>query len=360
MFFKIYQNYLIKLFLKSVLTVSFVFLTLSFFLNILGEIKFFQNYDVSIFFTIFLTLLNIPSIAFELFPFIFLISTQLFFMKLHDNEELIILKNYGLSNIKIIKLLLFTSLACGIFIITVFYNFSSELKHSYLSFKNNYTEDNKYLAVVNENGLWIRDEIDDKINIINAESLKENILNKVIISQFTKEYEFIKTINSKEVNIKNFKWILKNNLIFEENKLPIKKEKIFFYTSFDNNKIRSFFSNLTSQNILELIKTEKDYKLLGYSTIEINLFIQKLISLPIYLTIMVVLGSVLMLNTKHNQSKVLNIIIGIISSVSVYYLNYFINLMGETERIPFMISIWTPFLLLSIICLIGLIRVNEK
>ena len=37
-----------------------------------------------------------------------------------------------------------------------------------------------------------------------------------------------------------------------------------------------------------------------------------------------------------------------------------INLMGETERIPFMISIWTPFLLLSIICLIGLIRVNEK
>ncbi len=360
MFFKIYQNYLIKLFLKSVLTVSFVFLTLSFFLNILAEIKFFQNYDVSIFFTIFLTLLNIPSIAFELFPFIFLISTQLFFMKLHDNEELIILKNYGLSNIKIIKLLLFTSLACGIFIITVFYNFSSELKHSYLSFKNNYTEDNKYLAVVNENGLWIRDEIDDKINIINAESLKENILNKVIISQFTKEYEFIKTINSKEVNIKNFKWILKNNLIFEENKLPIKKEKIFFYTSFDNNKIRSFFSNLTSQNILELIKTEKDYKLLGYSTIEINLFIQKLISLPIYLTIMVVLGSVLMLNTKHNQSKVLNIIIGIISSVSVYYLNYFINLMGETERIPFMISIWTPFLLLSIICLIGLIRVNEK
>ena len=360
MFFKIYQNYLIKLFLKSVLTVSFVFLTLSFFLNILAEIKFFQNYDVSIFFTIFLTLLNIPSIAFELFPFIFLISTQLFFMKLHDNEELIILKNYGLSNIKIIKLLLFTSLACGIFIITVFYNFSSELKHSYLSFKNNYTEDNKYLAVVNENGLWIRDEIDDKINIINAESLKENILNKVIISQFTKEYEFIKTINSKEVNIKNFKWILKNNLIFEENKLPIKKEKIFFYTSFDNNKIRSFFSNLTSQNIFELIKTEKDYKLLGYSTIEINLFIQKLISLPIYLTIMVVLGSILMLNTKHNQSKILNIIIGIISSVSVYYLNYFINLMGETERIPFMISIWTPFLLLSIICLIGLIRVNEK
>ena len=153
---------------------------------------------------------------------------------------------------------------------------------------------------------------------------------------------------------------MQDSLIFEENKLPIVKEKILFNSNFDNNKIRSFFSNLTSQNILELIKTEKDYKLLGYSTVEINLFIQKLISLPVYLTIMVILGSILMLNTKHNRSKVLNIIIGIISSVIIYYLNYFINLMGETERIPFMISIWTPFLLLSIICLIGLIRVNEK
>ena len=38
----------------------------------------------------------------------------------------------------------------------------------------------------------------------------------------------------------------------------------------------------------------------------------------------------------------------------------FVAKMLETERIPFMISIWTPFLLLSIICLIGLIRVNEK
>ena len=53
----------------------------------------------------------------------------------------------------------------------------------------------------------------------------------------------------------------------------------------------------------------------------IDLFIQKLISLPVYLTIMVILGSILMLNTKYNRSKILNIIIGIISSVVIYYLN---------------------------------------
>ena len=360
MIIKKYQKYLVKTYFYHFITISMIFLCLGFIINFFEELKFFDNHEAKSYYPLMLALLNTPSILFELFPFIFLIATQLFFMKLHDNGELIVLKNYGLSNLKIIKLLLYISLSCGIFIITIFYNFSSELKHSYLSFKNNYTEDNKYLAVVNENGLWIRDEIDNKINIINAESLNENILKNVIISQFNNEYKFLKTINSEKVDIKNFDWVLKDNLIFEENKLPVKKDEILFESNFDNNKVRSFFSNLTSQNILELIKTEKDYKLLGYSTVEINLFIQKLISLPIYLTIMVILGSILMLNTKHNRSKVLNIIIGIISSVVIYYLNYFINLMGETEKIPFMISIWTPFLLLSIICLIGLIRINEN
>ena len=42
------------------------------------------------------------------------------------------------------------------------------MKNSYLLIKNKYSSDNKYLAVITENGLWIKDEIENKINIINA------------------------------------------------------------------------------------------------------------------------------------------------------------------------------------------------
>ena len=41
-----------------------------------------------------------PSIIFEMFPFIFLISTQFFFLKLFDNDEINIFKYSGLKNIK--------------------------------------------------------------------------------------------------------------------------------------------------------------------------------------------------------------------------------------------------------------------
>ena len=70
---KKYQNYLIKLFIKNILLISIVFVFLSFFLNIFEEIKFVENYESNIIYPVILTFLNIPSIVFEILPFIFLI-----------------------------------------------------------------------------------------------------------------------------------------------------------------------------------------------------------------------------------------------------------------------------------------------
>ena len=56
-------------------------LSLVFILNILKEIEFFNVTDVSILYPIYLSMMNTPSQIFEMFPFIFLISTQFFFYK---------------------------------------------------------------------------------------------------------------------------------------------------------------------------------------------------------------------------------------------------------------------------------------
>ena len=63
----------------------------------------------------------------------------------------------------------------GILIISIFYNLSSNLKNLYLGIKSNYTEDKKYLAVITNNGLWIKDIYNDNILIINASSFNNNV-----------------------------------------------------------------------------------------------------------------------------------------------------------------------------------------
>ena len=120
------------------------------------------------------------------------------------------------------------------------------------------------------------------------------------------------------------------------------------------------FGNLKSLNIFRLIELKKDYKELGYSTEEIDLEIQKLFSLPIYLSIMTIFSSIIMLNIKRNKPLIFHVFFGIFLSVLIYYFYYLLNLFGKSGKIPLSISVWLPLLILTIFILIGLIRINEK
>ena len=111
--FKIYQKHIIKSFINKFLIVSFIFLCLIIILSILEEISFFKDVDVNFLFPYFLTLLSSPITLFEIFPFIIIITTQLFFDELFKKDELSLLKTSGLSNIKIINILFISSSMYG-------------------------------------------------------------------------------------------------------------------------------------------------------------------------------------------------------------------------------------------------------
>ena len=360
MIIKTYQIYLSKVFTSTLIKTFMVFLSLAFILNIFEEVNFFKDLEVSITIPIFLTFLNIPSVIFDIFPFIFLITAQFAFIKLMDQNEIIVLKNFGLDNLKIIKILSILSFIFGILIITIYYNFSSSLKYSYLNLKNTYAKDNKYLAVITENGIWIKDQRKEDINIINANSFKNKYLYNVDIIQFDKNFNFKKNIISESVLIENKKWII-NEALVADDKGKTKKIKNFdLETNLNYIDLNSLYSNLSSLNIFELNDLRKKYDDINYSSTEINSAIQKLISFPFYLTVMTILAATLMLSIKYNKSKVFHLIFGILISVIIYYLSFFFEELGKNEQIPIGISIWVPMIIIILFSTISLIRINEK
>ena len=360
MIFKTYQIYLGKVFTITLFKTFIIFLSLAFILNIFEEINFFKDTEASITLPIFLTFLNIPSVIFEIFPFIFLITAQFAFIKLMDQNEIIVLKNFGLDNLKIIKILSILSFCMGIFIITIYYNFSSSLKYAYLNLKNTYAKDNKYLAVITENGIWIKDQIKDKINIINANNFQNNYLYEVDILQFDKNFDLINNIISPKVQIENKIWLIDNALIYNSKGQLNEARNYKLETNLNFNDLNSLYSNLSSLNILELNDLRKKYESINYSATEINSAIHKLISFPFYLTLMTILAATIMLNIKHNKSKVFFLIFGILISVIIYYLSFFFEELGKNEQIPLGISIWIPLIIIMLISTISLIRINEK
>ena len=139
--FKTFEKYLIKLFLKKVLNISIIFLSLILILSVFEEINFFKDENVHFAYPFLITFLNAPSTLFEIFPFIFLIAVQFFFIELINKNKFSVLKTHGLNNLKIIKLLLLSSLILGLLLVSFYYTFSSKLKFLYLDVKNNYSNE---------------------------------------------------------------------------------------------------------------------------------------------------------------------------------------------------------------------------
>ena len=356
---KTYIKYIILNFIQKILIITFVFFLLVLLLNLFEEINFFKDKSDNLYYPLLLNFLNAPTILNKVFPFIFLISTQFFIISLIEKNELMILKNFGIDNLKIISLIASISFAVSLFLILFFYNFSAQLKHIYLDIKNDFATDNKYLAVITENGIWIKDEINNNINIINASSIKGENLNKVIITEFDQNFNPLKYIYSKEILIKDKTWNIKKGIIIENNIRKV-EENIQFQSNFNSEKINTLFSNLNSLTLWELFKLRKDYISVGYSVNEINLHLQKIYPFPIYLTILTIFASVLMLNVPINKPKIFYLLMGIFVSVLIFYINHFSSLLGENNKLPVTMSVWLPHVIVSILTAIGMVRVNEK
>ena len=161
------------------------------------------------------------------------------------------------------------------------------------------------MAVVNDDGLWIKEQSLDgnKIFIINAKTYKVNILENLKITQLDKNYKLLNTIVSDRAIIEKKEWFLTDVRIYSENK---KTESYYNYTynsSFNEEIISNLYSNLNSLNILQLMKLKDNYKSIGYSSTDVKLHLNKIFSLPIYLTLTTIIGALLIFKLNFIKSK---------------------------------------------------------
>ncbi len=362
MIIKQHERYLTSLFLKNILIIIVVFVFLSFFLNIFEEIKYFEDKTSETYIPIILTILNIPSIVFEILPFIFLLGVMFFFISLYEKDEIELLRSNGIDNLKITTLISIVSIMMGIFLIVLYYSFSANLKSLYLNIKYKYSNTSDHLAVVNEGGLWIKEKSIDnkKIFIINAKNYKINSLERLEITELSNNYKLLNTIVSEKADIRENTWNLSNVKIYSQDKKTKFFENYLYSSSFNEKIISNLYSNLNSLNILQLIKLKDNYKSIGYSATEVSLHLNKIYSLPIYLTLTTIIGALLMFKLTYIKSKFFLVVVGVLVSVVFYYINYFSVLFGKNETLPVEVAVWLPQLLILLICTLGLTKINEN
>ena len=284
-------------------------------------------------------------------------------VKIRNNKELLILKVYGYSNLKIFFILAFASFLLGWIILFLVNPMTSSLIKYYEKTKSSYARDIDHLVTFNKNGLWIKESLNDKERIVTATKLDKFTISEIEIFQFNKNFKLEKKIFSKTANIESNKWELKDvkiivfkDGIFKETTV----ETLFIKSIYDYEKLVNLFNNSDTFSFVEILIDFKSMINKGYNQEFLKQSLHSMMTLPFYLFMMTALASILTLHTMKNSENLNFIIIGLILSVIIYYLKDLSLALGKTDRIPLILSIWTPIIALSFFTLIGVIQINEK
>jgi lipopolysaccharide export system permease protein len=359
------NRYIISEYIKSLFVVTAVMLSIILLINLLDEFNFFKSKkDLKFIFFIIFTILKIPNVLINLFPFIILFSGIVFYLKIYNHNEVISLRVMGYSNIQIILIPALTSFVIGYVIIFLIVPFSSSMLKYYEELRSEYNE-TKNLVFVNETGIWILDKNEKEKNIIRIEKINKDfsIISQITIYNYDISNNFIKRLDASDGIIKDKNWQLNKVYIITANKKNNKENYLSNYNYASNiniHQLKNVYKNTDTTSLLDINKEMLILEDKGYSTIDLRIRFQKLISFPIYLLAMSVLSGLMIINLGKTSNYLKYGTYGVIISIIIYFLNDLSITIAKSGIISVDFSVWIPIFLIILINLVGITQVNAK
>ena len=278
-------------------------------------------------------------------------------------KDLLMLKVFGYSNLKIFFILATTSFVLGWLILVIFNPITSSLFKYYEKTKSNYSRDIDHLVTFNKNGLWIKENLPDKQRIIAAAKPEGFNILDVTIFHLDNKSNLIEKIVAKKANVKKNNWQLSDVIVYKPVNQIIKGKKFESYeieSIYNYEKINSLFKNFDTMSFLDLVLNYKNLLNNGYNKPFLNQSLHSMLSMPFFLFLMTGLASILTMNTLKRSDNIKYIIIGLLVSVVIFYFKDLSLALGQTNRIPLVLSVWAPVIALSLFTSVGVIQINEK
>ena len=208
-----------------------------------------------------------------------------FLLQLRNSKDLLTLKVFGYSNFKIFFILAFTSFIFGWIILFAINPITSSMVKYYEQTKSKYSRDVDHLIVVNKNGLWIKENVNNINRIISADETKSNILKNVSIFNLDKNYNLLQKIHAATADISKNEWIL-NNVTINNFDDGISKKSLKISLEFNQItimlKLQVFTEILMQCHFWIYCSITKKLQIKGYNKTYLDQNLNSLLSLPFF------------------------------------------------------------------------------
>ena len=103
-------------------------------------------------------------------------------LSIKNNKDLLVIKIFGYSNIKIFYILAIYAFIIGWLVLFIVNPVTATMSKYYEQVKSNYSRDIDHLINFKRDGLWIKEKLNNKHRFISSDKIEENNLKMLLFS----------------------------------------------------------------------------------------------------------------------------------------------------------------------------------
>ncbi|TMV06522.1 LPS export ABC transporter permease LptG [Ruegeria sediminis] len=347
----ILDRYFARRFLQSFLVIGCVFLTLIILIDLIEQVRRFDEVDLSFGRLLHLTLLNAPAAISEILPLLMILATIALFVGLARSSELVVTRAIGRSGIRALVAPALVALLIGLFAVTILNPIVAATSEQYKRLADSYRNNGSSALSISSEGLWLRQGGADGQSVIHATGTGEQgefTLLDVTILTYSADGAPVRRIVADSARLGDKVWILENvkswplegGLNPETN--ATSHATFELPTTLTQDRILDTLGQQDTVSVYDLPQLIRDLQQAGFSTKHYEVWLHVQLARPIFLVSMVLIGAVFTMRHVRFGGTGIAVLTAVLLGFGIYFIRNFAQILGENGQLPIYLSAWAP------------------
>nr|WP_216600217.1 LPS export ABC transporter permease LptG [Ruegeria atlantica] len=347
----ILDRYFARRFLQSFLVIGGIFLTLMILIDLIEQIRRFDEVDLSFGQLLHLTLLNTPAAISEMLPLLVILSTIALFVGLARTSELVVTRATGRSGIRALVAPAALALIIGALAVALLNPIAAATSQEFQRLSDSYRNNGSSALSISSEGLWLRQSAENGQAVIHARGTSNGDtlgLDDVTIITFARDGKPTQQIVADRAVLEDRNWVLSRAKIWnlQNGQNPetssVEHERLELPTSLTRQRILDTLGQQDSVSVFDLPQLIKDLREAGFSTKQYEVWLQVQLARPFFLVSMVLIGAAFTMRHVRFGGTGIAVLTAVLLGFAIYFVRNFAQILGENGQLPVYVAAWAP------------------
>lgn len=315
-----------------------------------------------------MSLLKLPEVGQVLFPFAILFSAMFTFWQLTRRYELIVVRSAGLSVWQFLAPIILVAVLVGVFQMAVINPLGALFLGKFDQLESRYLKRQDSQIALFKEGLWLRQstgqhsfsEKNDYV-ILHAEQISQPdwALKDVSVFFFNKQDYFTQRLDSSLARLEEGKWVFKDVFMHAAGSETRRMGSFTLPTHLTISDVEESFSSPESMSFWRLPAHINTLEETGFDASRLRVHYHNLLSQPLMFAAMILLAASVSMRPPRFRGVAKLIGLGVFIGFFVFFVSSFLQALGASQKMPVILSAWSPALIFFLLGLTVMINLED-